>query len=142
MSYSKNYQAYPQEFATLIERGALQLISLPLGTEENAKRLMGRLYAYKGALKRAAHSPDCPEAIRTLATLVDKSQFRVEGANLVIRPLDLDPDAALIRAALEQVDTPSIETGHNGQILVPVNPSHLPAWLAEYAIKRSKDAGS
>jgi len=142
MSYSKDFEAYPQEFATLLERGALEGLTLPLGTAENAKRLMGRLYAYKGALKKAAQDFDATEEIKALYQYSRKVQFRQEATCLVIRPLDQDPDALLIRAALDTSDLQATKPRDDGQILVPINPAHLPNWLAELAIKRAGGSGS
>lgn len=141
MSYSKDLASYPEEFAALLEVGASRGVSLPLPTPAEAKRLMGRLYAYKGALKKVCHDdPEATEELRTLFRLSQKCQMRCEGPLLVLRPLDQDPDAALIRAALGQAgpDGPAAVQAPDGQILVPMNPAHLPPWLAELAVKRAE----
>jgi hypothetical protein len=140
MSYSKALEAYPPEFAQLIEHGALQGVSLPLPSEEEARRLMGRLYAFKGVVKKEAHGREPSEEIKALYALSNKCQIRVTGCMLTLRPLDQDPDALLIRAALEQAGPagPTTTTRSDGQILVPINPVHLPPWLADMAIERAK----
>lgn len=153
MSYSKDLAAYPEEFGPLIEMGALEGVTLPMPSAEEAKRLQGRLYAYKGSLKKAAHEMDCPEETRALYRIAQKCQMRAEGSLLILRPMDQDPDALLIRAVLGiegAVPPPPGGVGSRaanegpkelpeGQVLVPINTKHLPAWLAEYATKRAED---
>jgi hypothetical protein len=136
VSYSKHLDTYPEEFGQLIERAALGEITLPLDPIE-AKRLMGRLYAYKGALSRAAadlENVDNP-LLQDLARYSRKVQLRVTPAGLVLRPLDQDTDAQLIRSFLGHEPTAGDRTTE-GHILVPINPAHLPPWLAELAEKR------
>jgi hypothetical protein len=144
MSYSKDLQSYPEEFGRLVELGALQGVSLPMPSAAEAKRLSGRLYAYKGSLKKAVHEADCPDTVRDLYRLSQKCQMRVEGSLLILRPMDQDPDALLIRAALGDAEEnlpalQAMDTTSEGQILVPINPAHLPPWLADLAIKRAEN---
>lgn len=141
MSYSKDLENYPEEFGELIEKASLQGLTLPMPSPADAKRLMGRLYAYKGALKKACHDdPETPDLIRTLYRYSQKCQLRVEGSDLILRPLDRDPDAMLIRAALETNRTDPPPKDDPNTVLVPINKSHLPPWLAELAVQRAEDA--
>lgn len=141
MSYTKDLESYPEEFGLLIETGATKGVSLPMPTPAEAKRLQGRLYAYKGALKKACHDdPEATDEVRALFKLSQRCQMRIEGSLLVLRPLDQDPDAALIKAALGLAgeQPPKTQMAPNGQVLVPINPAHLPPWLAELAVKRAE----
>jgi hypothetical protein len=149
MTYSKNLESYPEEFGSLIEAGALGGVTLPMPSAPDAKRLAGRLYAYKGALKKEVQdNPDCGDLVRNLYRLSQKCQMRAECSLLILRPMDRDPDAMLIRSLLEgglpvapsTAERPSTgrELGPN-EVLVPINMKHLPPWLAEMAVKRAED---
>jgi virulence-associated protein VagC len=149
MSYSKHLASYPEELGQLLEVGSLGGVTLPMASAQEAKRLQGRLYAYKGALKKEVEENlDCGETIRNLHRLSQKCQIRVEGSQLIIRPMDQDPDAALIRAVLSEPKAMPAESTEpaqpwqklpEGQVLVPINTKHLPPWLAELAVKRAED---
>lgn len=141
MPYTKDLEGFPEEFGALLETGATRGVSLPMPSAAEAKRLQGRLYAYKGALKRAVHDdPETPEEVREIFRFSQKCQLRVEGSLLILRPVDQDPDALLIREALNLAGggQPATQMTPEGQVLVPINPAHLPPWLAELAVKRAE----
>jgi hypothetical protein len=142
MSYSKDLSRYPEEFGLVVEKGALEGFTVPFPSEEEARRFSGRFYAYLGALKRAFQAPDATEEIRQLYAYGQKIQLRQVGREVLVQPLDQDKDAKLLRELLGQGGgSPPPAAGDmtkGGQILVPINPAHLPPWLAEMATKRAE----
>lgn len=123
MSYSQDAERYPSEFGELLLAAVTEEVKVGFPSAAQALRFRGRMYAYVGALKRAAHSPDTPSELQELWRISAKVQFRVEGPTFVARPLDLDPDALLLRKAFQQ---PAPEA------------PQLPRWLKELAEKQAK----
>lgn len=131
MSYTKNFQKYPEEFGQLLERAALERIAVPFATAKDAKRFMGRFYAYIGSLEAAwAESPDGDPLLTQLRNFGLRVQLRIEGTSVVLRPIDQDDDAQLLRSILAK-EQPAGET-----VLVPINLGNLPPGLRELAIQR------
>lgn len=140
MTYAKNPDRYPEEFAALIRRAVTQELRLPCSSPKDAARLRGRLYGYIGALKKAVEEGDCPPEWREIYQLSHKVQFRCEphGLEVIAQPLDMDQDAKLLRSILNNPE-PDPQP-QKRQILVPMNPDHLPPGLRELAIKRAESA--
>lgn len=139
MSLSKNPAKYPEEFGQLLEAAIEGPISLPFATQKDAERFRGRMYGFLGALKKAVAEPDCPDNLRQLYQLSHKVQLSLApgSSTLVVRPLDLDPDAQMLRHILSQPAGDHPVKGSK-QILVPMNPDFLPPGLRELAIQRAE----
>ena len=137
MTYSRDLERYPSEFLELVEKASLGQITLEMEDSKEARRLQGRLYAFLGALAGAARDQENlgNEALMTTAKAAKKVQMRVDGTRLVLRPLDQDDDAKRIRAFFGREPSAGDRT-REGKILVPVDASSVPAWLAELAQKR------
>lgn len=130
MTYSKRLEVYPLEFGELMKQAAMQAMEIPMPNKADAQRLMGRLYAYKGALLKAAKAFDATDEIKELKRFSDKVQLRVTGeGNLLLRPLDMDPDARHIANVLA-------DPSAGKKVLVEISTSSLPAWLGQYAQKK------
>lgn len=145
MTYSKHVDKYPEEFKLLLTQAATAQVEIPCASPKEAKRLQGRLYAFLGAVSAAAKEEPTEEN-RELEKFCRKTQMRLQGATLIVRPLDMDEDAQLLRGILgtslqkglpgtSSEDLP--KAAPPGQVLVPMNPEHLPPWLAALAITRA-----
>lgn len=117
MAHSKIWLSYPPAFFELLREAATRECVLDLPDERSARRLMGKLYALKGALKKAKAygrkvvpmSDEDLKMLDELYPLAVRVQLRVEphaqkvGAwSLIARPFDTDPDNLLVMDALKR----------------------------------------
>lgn len=128
MPRSKNPAQYPQAFEQAFTEACLRPFRIPCASEAEARRLMGRLYSYVGAVRHAAGRD--PE-LKALDAMLSKVQVRVEGATVLLRPQDQDPDAQLVLTALA--------SGANGTTSADIKPSAVLAEMATQGL--TSDAG-
>ncbi len=99
MSYTKDPRGYPPAFVNLVETAVLREVRIPCSTPADAKRLEGRLHAFFGVLHRtAAKDP----SYLPLDNMARKVKVKAVNSTLVAIPRDMEPDNALILAALGQ----------------------------------------
>lgn len=97
MSYTKDPRGYPPAFINLVETAVLREVRIPCASPADAKRLEGRLHAFFGVLHRtAAKDP----AYLPLDNMARKVKVKAVESELVAIPRDMEPDNALILAAL------------------------------------------
>lgn len=106
MTYSRDWRSYPPAFVSLIEAASLREVIIPCASERDAKRLEGKLHAFFGVLHRGVEKR--PETL-SIDNLSRRVQIKAVGSNLLARPRDLEPDNALILAALAQAGTPELD---------------------------------
>lgn len=129
MAHSKIWQSYPPAFLDVFREGAMREVRIPCEDLAHAKRLMGKLYALKGALKKAKTggpkvipmTEEDQKLLEEIYPLACRVQLREEHEGgkfaLLVRPTDQDPDGFAITSALAR--------GANGtsasDILPPAN---------------------
>jgi len=123
MARSKDWETYPEIFHDLLREACTREITVKQASSSEARKLMGRLYAFNGSLKAAAADKETPELARELATISKRVRYRIEGTDLVAAPRDTDPVAPSILEALGQTSTPLSAT--------QISPSSLLAGLAK-----------
>lgn len=97
MSYTKDPRGYPPAFINLVETAVLREVRIPCASPADAKRLEGRLHAFFGVLHRtAAKDP----SYLPLDNMARKVKIKAVESTLVAIPRDMEPDNALILAAL------------------------------------------
>ena len=107
MARSKDWETYPEVFHDLLREACTREIEVKQPSSADARKLMGRLYAFNGALKTAAGDKECDPIARELANICKKVRYRIEGTNLVAAPRDTDPVAPSILEALGQTTRPT-----------------------------------
>lgn len=100
MTYTKDPRGYPPAFTQLVETACLREVRIPCTDARDAKRLEGRLHAYFGVLHRTAAKD--PSFI-PLDNMARKVKVKAVDSTLVAIPRDMEPDNALILAALGNV---------------------------------------
>ena len=128
MPRSKNPAQYPQAFEQAFREACLRPFIIPCASEPDARRLMGRLYSYVGAVRHA--SGKNPE-LKEIDAMLSRVQLRVEGTNLLLRPQDQDPDAQLVLTALT--------AGANGTASSDIRPSSVLAELATQGLTSERE---
>ena len=102
MSYTKDPRGYPPAFTNLIEAAHVREVRIPCASPADAKRMEGRLHAFFGVLHRtAAKDP----SYLPLDNMARKVKIKAVESTLVAIPRDMEPDNALILAALGQTPT-------------------------------------
>lgn len=89
--------SYPTLFLELLKRGSQEKVGLECGTPEGARRFMGKLNAFKGAVYRIARTD---EDVKVWEVMVRQVYMTVEGAKLWLMPRAMEPDNLVIAAAL------------------------------------------
>lgn len=97
MSYTKDPRGYPPAFINLVETAVLREVRIPCASPADAKRLEGRLHAFFGVLHRT--SVKDPSYL-PLDNMARKVKIKAVESALVAIPRDMEPDNALILAAL------------------------------------------
>lgn len=100
MARSKDWETYPEVFHDLIREASTREIKIEQASSSEARKLMGRMYAFHGALKRAAEGKEADGLARELATICKRVRYRIEGESLIAAPRDTDPVNASILAAI------------------------------------------
>jgi hypothetical protein len=97
VSYTKDPRGYPPAFRSLIEAAHLREVRIPCANPADAKRLEGRLHAYFGVLHRTAAKD---HEYLPLDNMARQIKIKAVDSTLVAIPRDLEPDNAMILAAL------------------------------------------
>lgn len=115
MPRSRNWLVYPEAFHDFLRVAVTKRVEIPLDSETEAKRLLGRLYAFFGALSIEAKLPNGDPEARVLRHLSFKVKLHVEGSTLVGYPADEEPLARKMSEILgHQADTPLVSDAHQG----------------------------
>lgn len=104
MPRAKDWRTYPEAFHKLIREAAAREVSVEAGSEKEARKLQGMLYAFHGSLRKAAAEKDL-DAIE-LNTLSYSVQYRTEGSKLYASPKALSKPSLAIEAALGSTTLP------------------------------------
>lgn len=99
MSYTKDPRGYPPAFEALIKTAHLREVRIPCASPADAKRLEGRIHAYFGVLHRTCLKDP---SYLPLDNMCRQIKIKAVDSELVAIPRDLEPDNALIFAALGQ----------------------------------------
>lgn len=97
MSYTKDPRGYPPAFINLVETAVLREVRIPCASPADAKRLEGRIHAFFGVLHRTAAKD---QSYLPLDNMARKVKIKAVESTLVAIPRDMEPDNALILAAL------------------------------------------
>lgn len=108
MARSKDWETYPEVFHDLLREACTREITVKQPSSAEARKLMGRLYAFNGSLKAAAADREAPDLARELANISKRVRYRIEGTNLVAAPRDTDPVAPSILEAIGQASQPTL----------------------------------
>lgn len=112
MTYTKDPRGYPPAFISLVEAACLREVRIPCADARDAKRLEGRLHAFFGVLHRTvAKDP----SLLPLDNMARRVKVKAVDSVLVAIPRDLEPDNALILAALSNTPT------QTGEALAPMS---------------------
>jgi hypothetical protein len=107
MSYTKDPRGYPPAFINLIEAAHVREVHIPCASPADAKRMEGRLHAFFGVLHRTVLKDP---SYLTLDNMARKVKIKAVDSTLVAIPRDMEPDNALILAALGQSPTVAVSS--------------------------------
>lgn len=113
MSYPKDPRGYPPAFIALVETAALREVRIPMSSPTEAKRMEGRLHAFFGALHRAVVKDPSYIPVDNLSRQI---RIKAVGSELVATPRDLEPDNALILAAIAGTSTQASDVSMSAEM--------------------------